>query len=60
MMCSHCEMRVKTALESLRGVTVSEVSNLHERAIISVTPDITDEQIKKAIGDAGYEVVSIE
>lgn len=59
MMCAHCEMRVRTALEGLRGVTVHEVSNLHERAVISVTPDVTDEMLVKAVADAGYEVVSI-
>ncbi len=59
MMCAHCEMRVRTALEGLQGVTVHEVSNLHERAVISVTPDVTHDAIEKAIRDAGYEVVSI-
>jgi len=60
MMCAHCEMRVKNALEGIRGVTALEVSNLREHAVISVAPDISDDMITKAIVDAGYEVVSIQ
>lgn len=55
MMCEHCVKHVKDALEK-RGVK-ADVSLEKKRAIIE--GEISDEAIREAISDAGYEVVSI-
>ena len=59
MMCGHCEARVKKTLEAIEGVASAEVSHEKGIAIISLTKDIADELIIKAIEDKDYKVVSI-
>ena len=55
MMCPHCEMNVKKALEAIDGVTVTEVS--HEKGIATVSGDVSADALKEAVTGAGYEVV---
>ncbi len=57
MMCEHCVKHVTKALQRL-GLNVKEVSLKNNNAIVS--GDATNEQIKTAIEDAGYEVVEIK
>jgi copper chaperone CopZ len=59
MMCGHCTGRVTTALNALDGVTVVETSVDKKHAIIQVE-NVTDEVIKEAIEDVGYDVLGIE
>ncbi|MCQ2401213.1 MAG: cation transporter [Lachnospiraceae bacterium] len=54
MMCTHCEARVKKALESVAGVTEAVVSHVEGTAV--VTGSASEEALKKAVIDAGYEV----
>lgn len=60
MSCGHCVNHVKTALEDIKGVTNVEVDLASKIAIVEAGSDIQDGDIKFAIEDAGYEVVSIE
>ncbi|MBR6408275.1 MAG: heavy metal translocating P-type ATPase [Clostridia bacterium] len=60
MMCEHCENRVKAALESLEGVESARVSHEEGTAIIGLSKDIDGKDIKKAIEDAGYRLLSIK
>ena len=57
MMCSHCEARVKKAVEAIPGV-VSAAPD-HEKNICEVTagPDVSDDSIKAAITEQGYTVL---
>ena len=57
MMCAHCENHVSQALNSIDGVT-AEVKQPEGKAYI--TGSASDEALKKAVTDAGYNVVSIE
>lgn len=58
MMCGHCEKTVTEAAESLKGVTKASSDFKKGEAIVSFDSSITDlETIKKAIMDAGYEVI---
>lgn len=59
MSCGHCVMHVKEALVEL-GATNVEVSLEKKLALADVNDGITDENIKFAIEDAGYDVVGIE
>lgn len=58
MMCSHCSSRVEKVLNEIDGVTASV--NLEEKtATLSLSKDINDEVLTKAITDAGYTVMEI-
>jgi len=58
MSCGHCSNHVKEALSDL-GATDIEV-DLKEKMATAELGDTTDENIKAAIEDAGYDVVGIE
>lgn len=59
MSCGHCVNHVKEALEDLGAANV-EVSLEKKLAVAELDESVTDEKIKFAIEDAGYDVVSIE
>jgi copper chaperone len=57
MSCMHCVMRVKKAVENLKGVQSSDV----QIGLVKVTFDETavkKEDIEKAVTSAGYKVVA--
>lgn len=59
MMCEHCKMHVEKALNAIDGV--SAVVDLEgKKAEVVLTADVSDETLKKAVRDAGYEPVSVE
>lgn len=57
MMCGHCEAHVRQALEALPGVESAAVSHESGTAVVTLSADISDEALKKAVTDAGYTVV---
>ena len=59
MMCKHCVAHVTKALEAIEGV-VPEVSLEDKAAYLTLEKDVPDEVLKKAVSDAGYEVISVE
>ena len=59
MMCGHCEMSVKKALESLEGVSAAEVSHEKGTAVVTLEGDVADDVLKKAVEDKDYKVTSI-
>ncbi len=59
MMCSHCEASVKKALEGIDGVESAEVSHESGTAELTLTHEVDDSIIKKAIEDKDYTFVSI-
>ena len=60
MMCPHCEANVKKTLEALGNVAGAEVSHKAGTAILTLSGELEDAAIKKAIEDKGYKVVSIQ
>lgn len=60
MSCSHCTRAVEKALRSLEGVENVSVSLEDKQAVVESTSDIPNEQIKKVITDADFEVVAIK
>lgn len=60
MMCGHCEMHVKNALETLDGVTNAEVSHKTGTAVITTEKEILDDILKQAVADQGYHVTDIQ
>lgn len=59
MMCGHCEMHTKKALEAVDGVTSAEVSHKTGTAVVTLAKDVADEVLRKAVSDQGYEVTDI-
>ncbi len=57
MMCSHCEARVKKALEALSGVESAAVSHESGTAVVTLTSDVSDKKLKKAVEAEGYKVL---
>lgn len=55
MMCPHCKARVESVCKAIPG-TVDAVVDLQEKNV-TVTGDASLEALKKAIIDAGYEVI---
>ena len=60
MMCGHCEARVKKALEALAQVESAEVSHENGTAVVTLSADVADEVLKKAVEDQDYPVLSIQ
>ena len=60
MMCGHCEMHTKTALEALDGVKTAEVSHEAGTAVVSLEKEIPDDVLKQAVADQGYRVTDIQ
>ena len=60
MMCSHCEARVKKALEAVDGVAEAKVSHEAGTAVVTLSKDVADDTLKKAVEAQDYPVTSIE
>ena len=59
MMCGHCEMHVKKALEAIDGV--DSVTASHEENLVTITNsrDIDEAALKAAVEEAGYEYAGL-
>lgn len=60
MMCGHCEMHVKKAIEALDGVNKAEVSHKNGTAVLTLEKEIPDDVLKQAVADQGYQVTDIQ
>lgn len=58
MVCSHCASRVERALNALPGVR-AHVDLSQKAAVIESAGPWDEEALKKAVQDAGYEVVAV-
>ena len=59
MSCGHCVNHVSEVLKEI-GAKDVDVNLDSKLATAEISEDITDDAIKLAIEDAGYEVVKIE
>ena len=59
MTCMHCVNRVKNALEGVEGVTSADVNLEQGQAVVEGT-EFSDEALKQAVAEAGYEVTDIQ
>ena len=60
MMCGHCEMHVKKALEALPGVSEALVSHEKGQAIVKLTADVSNDTLKEAVEAQDYKVLGIQ
>jgi cation transport ATPase len=59
MMCKHCQAHAEKALNAMEGVTAT-VDLEAASAYCEVEEGVTDEMLKAAIAEAGYEVTAIQ
>ena len=59
--CSWCSAAVPAEiLEALEGVESAEVSHEKGTAVVTLTDDVADEVLKKAVEDKDYKVLGVE
>ena len=59
MACMHCVKHVQEALAAVPGVKEAKVDLESKSATVSVDGSVTDEALKAAVDEAGYQAVSI-
>ena len=57
MMCGHCEMHVKKALEAISGVEAAVASHEKGTAVVTLSASVGAATLRKAVEEAGYKVI---
>ena len=57
MMCGGCENRVKNAIKNIEGVEDVTADHNTGKVIVISDNEVSEEIIKEALEDIGYEVV---
>ena len=57
MMCKHCEMSVKNALEALPEVVSCDASHENGTAVLTLAMELDDSVIKSTIENLGFKVL---
>ena len=60
MMCGHCEMAMKKAFENSENVVSANVSHEKGNAILELKNEMSDEEIKSIVENAGYKFLGTE
>lgn len=60
MMCGHCEAHVKKALEAIEGVENAVADHKAGTAVVTLSAEVADEVLCKAVEEQDYKVVGIE
>lgn len=60
MMCQNCVKHVTHALEEIPGAEQISVSLEEKKAMVTVPDTVTDDDLKAAISEAGYDVTEIK
>ena len=58
MMCAHCQQHVKDALDKIEGVKAN-VDYKSGTAVVKLSGDVSDDTLKNAVKEQGYEVIEI-
>ena len=59
MMCAHCEVNVKKALQALDGVSEAVVSREAGTAVVTLDQDVPDDILKAAVEAKDFKVTGI-
>ncbi|MEG2134595.1 MAG: heavy-metal-associated domain-containing protein, partial [Clostridia bacterium] len=59
MMCGHCKAHVEKALNALDGVTATVDLDKKTARVVMARP-VSDDALRAAVTDAGYQVEGIE
>ncbi|MFH1179625.1 MAG: cation transporter [Candidatus Bathyarchaeota archaeon] len=53
MSCTHCEMRVKKALESVKGIQSAKADHKKGNVVIQADEGVNKEALVKAVNETG-------
>ena len=59
MMCGNCKKHVEKALGAVGGVSAVEVNLEEKKAVVTLSAEVSDDVLKNAVVEEGYEVVAI-
>lgn len=59
MMCAHCTGRVQKALEAVEGVSSVTMSLENKTATVELSAEVSEDALKAAVTEAGYEVTAV-
>ena len=60
MMCPHCEVHMKKTFEAIDGVVSASPSHEKKCALLELSRDVPEEELKKAVAAAGYQYAGIK
>lgn len=60
MSCEHCKNRVETVLKQVEGVANAKVNLKEKKATVSIKDNVSDDLLKEAVKEAGFNPVSVE
>ena len=60
MMCPHCEMRVKQALEAVPGVSEATASHEKGMAVVTLSAPVDNNALRAAVEAQDYKVTAID
>ena len=60
MSCMHCAAAVTEAIGVIDGVSEVKVDLENKAAVVEASDTVTDDMLRDAVEDAGYEFVGIE
>lgn len=60
LMCSHCDARVKKALEAVPGVASANADHEKGQAVVELSADVADDALKAAVEAQDYKVLDID
>ena len=60
MMCAHCVAHVEKALSALEGVASAKADLEGRKAVVTLSGEVSDQALKDAVTEAGYEVVGVQ
>ena len=60
MMCKHCQKAVTNALQAVDGVETVDVSLEEKTAVVSISKEIADAELKSAVEAADFTVTGVE
>lgn len=60
MSCMHCVKHVEEALKEISGVMGVKVDLQGKNAVVDLSGEVSDDALKAAIEDVGYDVTGIQ
>ncbi len=60
MMCPHCEAHLKKSFESIEGIVSASPSHENKCALLELSRDVSEEELKNAVSAAGYTYLGIK
>lgn len=60
MHCASCANNIERSLKSVKGVKSANVSLMLKKASVEADDNVTEEDLRKAVSRAGYNVSAVE